>query len=59
MILWNGLKGCTIITLIDLRVACLNTGRNFIGIELDKDYFNIAKNRIAEVQKGVINDSIK
>ena len=30
-----------------------------IGIELDKDYFNIAKNRIAEAQKGVINDSIK
>lgn len=30
-------------------VACVNTGRKFIGIELDTDYFNIAKNRIEEV----------
>ena len=28
-------------------VACKNLNRNFIGIELDKDYFEIAKNRIA------------
>ena len=28
-------------------VACKNTNRNFIGIELDKNYFEIAKNRIA------------
>lgn len=27
-------------------VACKNTGRNFIGIELEKKYFEIAKNRI-------------
>ena len=27
-------------------VACKNTNRNFIGIELDETYFNIAKNRI-------------
>lgn len=27
-------------------VACKNTNRDFIGIELDKNYFNIAKNRI-------------
>ena len=27
-------------------VACANTGRNFIGMELDEDYFNIATNRI-------------
>ena len=27
-------------------VACINTNRNFIGIELDTNYFNIAKNRI-------------
>lgn len=27
-------------------IACLNTNRNFIGIELDDKYFNIAKNRI-------------
>lgn len=27
-------------------VACINTNRNFIGIELDESYFNIAKERI-------------
>lgn len=27
-------------------VACVNTGRDFIGIELDKKYFNIACDRI-------------
>ena len=27
-------------------VACQNTNRNFIGIELDEDYFEIAKKRI-------------
>jgi DNA modification methylase len=29
-------------------VACINTNRNFIGIEKDETYFNIAKNRIDE-----------
>ena len=32
-------------------VACVNTNRDFIGIELDKDYFNIAKQRITGSQK--------
>ena len=32
-------------------VACVNTNRNFIGIELDENYFNIAKNRIEEAEK--------
>ena len=27
-------------------VACKNINRNFIGMELDEDYFNIAKERI-------------
>lgn len=27
-------------------VACVNTGRRFVGIELDENYFNIAKQRI-------------
>ena len=31
-------------------VACLNTNRNFIGIELDENYFNIAKERIEAVK---------
>lgn len=34
-------------------VACVNTNRNFIGIELDKDYFNIAKERIENAKGGV------
>ena len=29
-------------------VACVNTGRSFIGIELDEAYFNIAQKRIEE-----------
>ncbi len=29
-------------------VACKNLNRNFIGIELDKEYFNIAQKRIYE-----------
>ena len=33
-------------------VACINTNREFIGIELDTGYFNIAKQRIEEA-KGV------
>src|SRR5574344_290594 len=31
-------------------VACVNTGRNFIGIELDEGYFNIAQKRIEAAQ---------
>lgn len=30
-------------------VACMNTNRNFIGIELDKKYFDIAKDRIESI----------
>ena len=29
-------------------VACVNTNRRFIGIELDDGYFNIAKKRVEE-----------
>jgi len=32
-------------------VACANTGRNFIGIELDTEYFKIAKERIRKAVK--------
>jgi DNA modification methylase len=32
-------------------VACVNTNRNFIGIELDENYFNIAKKRIEDYKK--------
>ena len=36
-------------------VACVNTNRNFIGIELDKKYFNISKERIknAQLERGM------
>ena len=30
--------------------ACVNTNRNFIGIELDKDYIEIAKKRVEHYQ---------
>ena len=32
-------------------VACVNTFRNFIGIEMDDNYFNIATKRIEEAQE--------
>ena len=37
-------------------VAALNTNRNFIGIELDEEYFKIAENRIKQaiIDKGMI-----
>ena len=31
-------------------VACVQTGRNFIGIEIDETYYRIAQQRIAEAQ---------
>lgn len=35
-------------------VACVNTNRKFIGIEMDEGYFNTAKNRI--LKEGNLND---
>ena len=32
-------------------IACLNTNRNFIGMELDEGYFNIAKQRVEDRRK--------
>lgn len=32
-------------------VACINTNRRFIGIELDNNYFEIAKSRISEIEQ--------
>jgi site-specific DNA-methyltransferase (adenine-specific) len=31
-------------------VACVQTGRNFIGVEIDPEYFKIAERRIADAQ---------
>ena len=33
-------------------IACINTDRKFIGIELDSNYYNIAKQRIDEYAKS-------
>lgn len=34
-------------------VACINTGRKFIGMELDQGYFETAKRRISEAQAKI------
>ena len=34
-------------------VACINTKRNYIGFELDKDYYKVAKERIEAVKNQV------
>ena len=34
-------------------VACLNTNRNFIGMELDEHYFEIAQKRLEDVQNAI------
>jgi len=36
-------------------VACINTGRNFIGIEKELDYFNIALERIENAEASKTN----
>ena len=36
-------------------VACVNTNRNFIGIELDEKYFKIAEGRIKDVEIGELH----
>lgn len=33
-------------------VACINTNRNFIGIELDDNYYNIARKRVEETMNN-------
>ena len=32
-------------------VAALNTGREFIGIEMNENYFDIAQNRLNQIAK--------
>lgn len=36
-------------------IACIKTNRNFIGFELDKEYYDISLKRIAEVNNGTGN----
>lgn len=33
-------------------VACVNTERNFIGIELDKGYYKVARDRIKDAKQN-------
>ena len=32
--------------------ACINTKRKFIGVEMDKEIFEIAENRLNKTNKG-------
>ena len=36
-------------------VACINTKRNFIGIEKDEKYFEIAKDRINKAKESLFD----
>jgi site-specific DNA-methyltransferase (adenine-specific) len=38
-------------------VACVNTEREFIGIEMDEGYFNIAEKRIEEAQTNTTKEA--
>jgi site-specific DNA-methyltransferase (adenine-specific) len=40
-------------------VACVNTGRNFVGIEQDMGYFEIAKQRIEVAQSEMVQARMK
>lgn len=57
------LEGCTVLDPFmgsgTTGVACVNTGRNFIGIEIDKGYFEIAQRRIAEAQNTLFHPQPK
>ena len=35
--------------------ACINTKRNFIGIELDDNYFKIAEDRINKAKESIFD----
>lgn len=39
-------------------VACLNTNRKFIGIELDDKYFDIARNRIEDTYRELNKEAV-
>ena len=39
-------------------VACMNTNRKFIGIEMDENYFEIAKNRILPKKTDTFNENL-
>lgn len=35
-------------------VACINTKRNFVGFEIEYEYFKVASNRVVELQNTVM-----
>jgi DNA modification methylase len=39
-------------------VACINTNRNFIGIEQEEKYFTIAKDRLEKAEESAIQQHI-
>lgn len=39
-------------------VACVNTGRSFIGIELDEHYFDVANKRIHDAEYNLVNMAV-
>jgi DNA modification methylase len=40
-------------------IACLNTNRKFIGVELDKEIFKLAKDRIDNHKKKEVKEEVK
>ena len=40
-------------------VACVNTDRNFVGIEIDEKYYSVAKQRIREAKERIEQDSLQ
>ncbi len=36
-------------------IACKNTYRNYIGFEIDKEYYDIATNRIGKISEEISN----
>lgn len=51
-VLDNCMGSCT------TSIACLNTNRNFIGIEMDDTYFQIGVDRIEKQQKVLDNTDL-
>lgn len=51
-------EGCTVLDPFmgsgTTGIACAETGRNFIGCEIDETYFNIASERIAKAQQQMV-----
>ncbi|HEX7975832.1 MAG TPA: site-specific DNA-methyltransferase [Anaerolineales bacterium] len=51
-------EGCTILDPFmgsgTTGVACVQTGRNFIGIEIDPNYYAIAQKRIEQAQAQMV-----